>query len=444
MKSFLKNYKKKIATAFLVVAVVAIGTSQATATPISLGTAADFAVLGGTTVTNTGNTIINGDLGVSPGSAITGFPPGIVNGTIHAGDADAASAHTDANAAYNAAAGATGGTPGPNDTNGLGGATLFPGVYTYAAAAPWSDGNLTLDGNSNPNAQWIFQIGTALTTPINATVLLINGASANNVFWQMGSSLTLGANNTFAGNILANTSITLGGGTLNGRALAINGAVTISVAETLTVNVPENDTNDTNDTGNTGNILVYKLVAHLNPKIEFTDANNTIAKISVDNGTAYMVLDVNTDTWELNAAPKIIGYWKDGKEKRYHSFDANEKEGDFEIFDIQGTAYKGVLGYVWWEDVEDEGSFRSALYGKCTRVDIGRVDKSKVQIPRSLKGIAECWDLDTDGDEEFGNMTLTFDSKYTKNANDSTPETQAATVAKIIDDLEAKHYVSID
>lgn len=224
-------------------AVLLYGSSTGLASP-SLGSAQSFAVLGGSTVSNTGSSVITGDLGVSPGSAITGFfgtvendGPGIVNGVIHEGDATAATAHTALITAYTAAFNATGGVAGPAD---LGGATLTPGVYTYASAAPWTAGTLTLDGQSNPSAQWIFQIGSTLITPGGATVSLINGASANNVFWQVGSSATLGGTNTFAGNILADASIGLGGGTLDGRALAINGAVTISVAETI--NVPTTPT----------------------------------------------------------------------------------------------------------------------------------------------------------------------------------------------------------
>jgi hypothetical protein len=204
---------------------------------IILGTAGDFALLGGSGVSNTGSSVINnGNVGSSPTPAVSGFPPGLVNNGIlyTAADPVTAQAHTDLIAAYTAAQIAPGGTPGPAD---LGGASLNPGIYTYAAIAPWTAGTLTLDALGDPNAQWIFQIGSGLTTPAGATVALFNGASPDNVFWQVGSSATLGSDNTFAGNILAQTSITLGGGVLYGRALAIDGLVSITAAQT--VNVPE-------------------------------------------------------------------------------------------------------------------------------------------------------------------------------------------------------------
>jgi hypothetical protein len=239
MKSFLKNYKKNIVTAFLIVTVVAIGTSQAT--PVPLGTAADFAVLGGSGVTNTGSSTFTGDVGSWPTPSVSGITASMVNGILYlAPDPATDNAHTDFIAAYNAAKNAPGGVAGGE----LGGATLTPGVYTYGAgAATWTTAGttLTLNAFGDSSAQWIFQIGTTLITPANATVLLINGASANNVFWQVGSSATLGANNTFAGNILADASIGFGGGTLDGRALA-GAAVTISVAEDISVpttTVPE-------------------------------------------------------------------------------------------------------------------------------------------------------------------------------------------------------------
>jgi hypothetical protein len=231
---------KRVMIMIVVVMAIAGFHTQAGAS-IALGTAGSFGVLGSSTVTNAGSSVLTGDLGVSPGTAITGFfgtvendGPGIVNGAIHEGDATAAAAHTALIAAYTAAQIATTSGVAPAD---LGGATLTPGVYTYAAAAPWATAGttLTLDALGDTSAQWIFQIGSTLITPASATVSLINGASASNVFWQVGTSATLGATNTFAGNILADASIGLGGGTLNGRALAIGGAVTISVADTITV-----------------------------------------------------------------------------------------------------------------------------------------------------------------------------------------------------------------
>jgi hypothetical protein len=209
---------------------------QAKAAPITTGAAGNFAVLGGSAVTNTGSSVfVNGHVGSSPTPAVNGFPPGLVtNGILYtAADPVTAQAHTDLIAAYTAAQNAPGGT-GPTD---LGNATLTPGVYTYSSAAPWTSGALTLNGLGDPNAQWIFQIGSTLITPSGASVVLINGASPDHVFWQVGSSATLGTTSTFAGSILAQTSITLNGGTLHGRALAIDGAVTITAAET--VNVPE-------------------------------------------------------------------------------------------------------------------------------------------------------------------------------------------------------------
>jgi hypothetical protein len=234
---------KQLMTIFLVVTVLAIGTSQAgPVPPVDLN---DFAVLGGSTVTNTGSSVLTGDLGVWPGTAITGFfgttqddGPGIVIGAIHEGDSTADTAHTDLIALYTVKKNALGGVAGGE----LGGAILTPGVYTYGAgAATWSTAGttLTLDALGNSSAQWIFQIGTTLITPASATVSLVNGASANNVFWQVGSSATIGGTNTFAGNILAQASIDFGGGTMYGRALAIDGAVTLgSVAENITIPEP--------------------------------------------------------------------------------------------------------------------------------------------------------------------------------------------------------------
>ncbi|HVT57712.1 MAG TPA: ice-binding family protein [Thermoanaerobaculia bacterium] len=198
------------------------GSATAVAQPLS-----SFAVLGGSTVTNTNTpTIVIGNLGVSPGSAVTGFPPGIVvGGLIHAADAVAAQAQTDLVTVYNNLANTSCGTnlTGQN----LGGLTLTPGVYCYSTSAQLT-GTLTLDGQGNPNAVFIFKIGSTLTTASASSVLLINSASSCGLFWQIGSSATLGTGTTLAGSIIALTSITLNtGASLTGRALARNGAVTL-------------------------------------------------------------------------------------------------------------------------------------------------------------------------------------------------------------------------
>jgi len=194
---------------------------------LPLGAAEGFAILGGSTVTNTGPSAIVGSLGVSPGTAVTGFPPGLVTGGItHRGDAVALQAQRDLTTAYNLLAG----EPSRADLTGrdLGGMTLTPGVYHFSSSAQLT-GTLTLNALGDPNARFDFQIGSTFTTASTASVRLINGADACNVFWQVGSSATLGTGTSFEGNILALTSITLNtrADILSGRALARNGAVTL-------------------------------------------------------------------------------------------------------------------------------------------------------------------------------------------------------------------------
>ena len=201
----------------------------------SLGTASSFAVLGGSTVTNTGPSVISGDLGVSPGTAVTGFPPGIVaGGTIHAADAVAAQAEADTTTAFNdlSSEACTATSSVPVD---LSGQTLTPGVYCYASSVGLT-GTLTLNAQGKSDAVFIFKIGSTLITGSNSSVNLINGGQQCNVFYQVGSSATLGTGTRLIGNILALTSITLDtGATLSGRALARNGAVTL---DTNTVSIP--------------------------------------------------------------------------------------------------------------------------------------------------------------------------------------------------------------
>ena len=206
---------------------------------ISLGPTIDtFGVIAGSTVTNSGPTVVLGNLGVSPGAAVTGFAaiapggPGVATGMIHSADPYAGQAQLELTAAYNAAAGAMSTATVAGD---LGGLTLAPGVYTSTSTLDIT-GTLTLDAGGNPNAQFIFQIASALTTATSSSVVLINGAQASNVYWQMGSSATLGTTSNFSGNLLALSSISLGtGAVLEGRALARNGAVTLL---SNTINTP--------------------------------------------------------------------------------------------------------------------------------------------------------------------------------------------------------------
>lgn len=192
----------------------------------SLGSAANFAVLAGTTVTNTGATTIIGNVGVSPGTAITGLPAGQpTGGTVYAGGAVAAQAQSDLTVAYNSLAGMACGT---NLTGqDLGGQTLTPGVYCFNASAPLT-GTLTLDGQGNGNAVFVFQIGSTFITAASAALNLIAGAQTANVYFQVGSSATLGTDTALGGNIVAQASITMTTGAhLRGRALARDGAVTM-------------------------------------------------------------------------------------------------------------------------------------------------------------------------------------------------------------------------
>ena len=218
-----------LALSFLMLPLLVFSAFAKSDDSVHLGAAGSYAVLAGSTVTNTGSSVITGNLGVWPGTAVTGFPPGMVmNGTIHAGDAAAMNAQNDLTKAYNEAMGLS-----PTSTltgKDLGGMTLNSGVYFFASSAQLT-GTLTLEGK--PNSLFVFQIGSTLTTASSSSVIFINSLTGKpmndpNIFWQVGSSATLGTTTSFQGNILALTSITLNtGASVSGRILARNGAVTL-------------------------------------------------------------------------------------------------------------------------------------------------------------------------------------------------------------------------
>ena len=222
MKGACKMKSKRL---ILSVIVALAGFLPQTKAGMILDSADGYAVLAHDTVTSTGLTVINGDLGVYPGIAVTGFGPGIVNGAIYAGVPAAQLALADAGIAYLTLAGeaVTQDLTGQN----LGGLTLAPGVKKFNTDA-FLTGILTLDAQGDSNARFDFQIGTTLITAPGASVLLINGAEADNVYWQVGSSATLDLGTAFEGTIIAYQSIGMNAGaSLEGRALALNGAVTL-------------------------------------------------------------------------------------------------------------------------------------------------------------------------------------------------------------------------
>lgn len=193
---------------------------------VNLGSAAPFAVLAGSTVTNTGPTALTGDLGVSPGSAVTGFPPGTLTGTKQLANSTSAAAMSSLTTAYNDAAGRT---LCPVSLSGnLGGLTLTPGLYKSTSGLAVSSGTLTLNAQGNASAVFIFQISTTLVISAGLKVILTGGAVASHVFWQVGSSASLGTNCVLIGVVMANQAISLAtGATLNGQALARIGGVSM-------------------------------------------------------------------------------------------------------------------------------------------------------------------------------------------------------------------------
>jgi len=238
----MKTNRKQVAAgrscAFLIISLAACAgfASTASAATVSLGIASSFGVLAGSTITNTGATIINGDVGLAPGTAITGFPPGSVTGTVHQTNGVAVQAKADALTAYNDLAGraATQTLTGQD----LGGLTLTPGVYFFSSTAELT-GRLTLDGQGLVNPIFVFQIGSALITASNASIIGINGVTACDIFFQVGTSATLGTDTAFLGTIIADQSITLNTRAVTeGGVIALNGAVTLD-SNNVSICIPE-------------------------------------------------------------------------------------------------------------------------------------------------------------------------------------------------------------
>jgi hypothetical protein len=225
--------------------VTLVGGAAAAPTTVPLGTAAPFAILAGSGITNTGPTTVNGDIGTYPTTSITGTSSLTVTGTNHGGDSVTQGAKTDLTNAYGIAAGEGPTSPIVAD---LAGQTLTAGVYNSASSIGLT-GVLTLDGGGNPNAVFVFQAGSTLTTGSASSIVLIGDAQSCNVYWQVGSSATLGTGSTFRGTILAHDSITVTTGvTVDGRVLARNGAVTL---DTDTITKAECATSSTTGTGTT-------------------------------------------------------------------------------------------------------------------------------------------------------------------------------------------------
>ena len=228
--SHLASLRRATRTGALVASALAFGAAApaAQAAPVDLATATPFVVLGGQSVTNTGPSVLGGDLGVSPGTSLVGFGfPAVVNGATHVNDAVAALAQDDVTTAYTVAAGQP--VAPADDLTGqdLGGKVLRAGAYRYASSAQLT-GQLTLDAEGDPDAQFVFEIGSTLTTASASSVALVNGASPCNVFWQVGSSATLGSTTVFAGNVLALADISLNSGAaVDGRLLARDGSITL-------------------------------------------------------------------------------------------------------------------------------------------------------------------------------------------------------------------------
>ncbi len=324
--------------------------SQAQTVP--LGTAEAFAVLGASAVTNTGPSVINGDLGVSPGTAVTGFPPGIVNGTIYIAEAVALQAQSDLTTAYNDAAGRA--CDVDLTDQDLGGLTLTSGVYCFSSSAQLT-GTVTLDAQGDSNAVFIFQIGSTLTTASNSSVSLINGALSCNVFWQIGSSATLGTTTAFIGNIMALASITLTtSATLDGRALAQTGAVTLD-ANTVTSGACAADTCPPVTCSDVKGIRARCRPGGLIQAIVCLTRfcpDGDIVQISIDQVPYELTLSGGTGILSIGGFSPGI-----------HTVELTDPSGCFPALEVTCSAGLGRVGGDSWDDFETDAPSATILLG---------------------------------------------------------------------------------
>ena len=271
--------------------------------PVDLGTATPFGVLAYSTVTNTGTTTISGDVGLYPGTSVTGFPPGLItDGVIHATDPVALQAKRDLTTAYNTAAGLT---PQKKGLKNLGGQTLVPGVYSGGALS--ITGALTLSGTAE--SVWVFQAASTLKASSNSQIILTNGASACNVFWQVGSSATIGTSSQFVGTVMAHKSITAQTtATIEGRLLASTGAVTM---DTNVITRPEGCEDAT---GNTSTSSATITSDKPKPAVEGKPYSDTVkatatgdVTYSITSGKLPTGLKLNATTGKITGTPTTPG-----------------------------------------------------------------------------------------------------------------------------------------
>lgn len=259
-----------------------VGSAAAATAKVGLATADSFSVLAGSTVTNTGPTSMFGDLGLAPGSSVTGAPH--VLGSTHVSDAVAIGAKDSLTSAYNdAASRPSNGSAGTD----LAGQVFLPGVRAASSSLLLSSGSVTLDAQGDPNAVFIFEIGSTLTTGSNTSVALVNGAQACNVFWQVGSSATLGTGTQFVGTIMANESITAKtGATIHGRLLARSGAVTLDTNTITTSTCAGSSETQTPAETTAGIVPTSTGTVPSLPKAPLTPAQRRAAKRAAERRTA--------------------------------------------------------------------------------------------------------------------------------------------------------------